>query len=378
MIYLDNAATTLIKPKQVARNVQYAVNHLSSPGRGQYKYTDDAGKIIFDLREKAAHLFHISAPENVVITFNATHALNMAINSRVTKGSKVVTSGYEHNAVTRPLYALGADVVSMKTPLFDKEAMIDAFYKNINSSTDCVVCTAVSNVFGYILPIDEISEICREKSVPLIIDASQSAGVLDLDFQKLGCDFMAMPGHKALYGVQGTGLLLCENDLKPLLHGGTGADSKNKFMPDYLPDAGEAGTHNMPGIYGLSAGLDFVSQITPRKIGEYERKLAMLLAEKLCSLNGVRVYFDEHFENQTGVVSFMVKDADCVEVADYLAHRGICVRAGMHCAPLAHDTAGTYKTGTVRVSFSAFNTRADAEAVFLAVKGFLNEKINEF
>lgn len=375
MIYLDNAATTLVKPKSVLQNVRYAVNHLSSPGRGQYKYADEAGKSVFELREKAGSLFNVPEPENVVITFNATHALNMAIASYVKKGSKAVISGYEHNAVTRPLYAYGADVTVVSTPLFDVDAAEDGFNKIIDSETNVVVCTAVSNVFGYALPIAEIAGICREKGVPLIIDASQGAGVIDIDFQTIGASFMAMPGHKALYGPQGTGLLLCGDSLKPFMHGGTGSDSQNRLMPDYLPDVGEAGTHNMPGIYGLCAGLDFVISKTPKVIGAYEKKLAMVLAEKLKSIDEATVYCDENFENQTGVLSFTVKDMDCVDVADRLARYGICVRAGMHCAPFAHKTAGTDKTGTVRVSFSAFNRPDDCELAYRAVRSIIKRKI---
>ena len=367
MTYLDNAATTLMKPPEVAAKVKHALENMSSPGRGQYKYADLADQTVFACRQAASELFHMDNPENVVITFNATHALNMAINTCVPKGGKAIISGYEHNAVTRPLHALEADVTTVDSPLFDRNAAICGFREAITANADAVICTAVSNVFGYALPIYEIAEICREKDVPLIIDASQAAGVLDLDFTRLNAEFTAMPGHKSLYGMQGTGLLLCRSSVEPFIHGGTGSDSRNAAMPPFLPDAGEAGTHNMPGIAGLCAGLNFVKKKTPQKIAAYEKKLAVQTCRKLSELDRITVFCDKSFENQTGVVSFTIDGMDSVVAAEKLADAGICVRAGMHCAPLAHETAGTVDTGTVRVSFSAFNTMRDVERLLYAL-----------
>ena len=209
------------------------------------------------------------------------------------------------------------------------------------------------------LPIEEIAEICRKRRVPLIIDASQGAGTLDLDFTRLGAAFMAMPGHKGLYGPQGTGILLCGQKVRPLLMGGTGGDSRLPSMPDYLPDAGEAGTHNMVGIAGLSAGIDFVSKMTPGKILRHEQKLASVCAGGLRRIRGVNVYYTGDRNVQSGVLSFTAEGRDCEEIASELGKRGICVRAGLHCAPSAHETVGTLKKGTVRVSFSAFNSKKD-------------------
>lgn len=359
MIYLDFAATTLIKPPEVIRRTAWAVKNLASPGRGQYFSADLAEKIAYGCREKAAAMFNVSQPDNVVITFNATHGLNMAINTLAYKGCRTVVSGYEHNAVMRPLHAVGAEIITAGSPLFDRQAAIDAFDRAITPDIRLTVCTAASNVFGFLLPIAEIAQLCRDRDVPLIIDASQAAGTIELDFSDLGAAFMAMPGHKGLYGTQGTGLLLCSEMVKPIMQGGTGGDSRLNVMPDYLPDAGEAGTHNMPGIAGLSAGLDFVRSIGVRRILRHEQKMAELCALELKRIPGITVYSAEDKSTQGGVLSFTCVGLDCVTVAQKLAGYGICVRAGLHCAPLAHRTAGTLDTGTVRVSMSAFTKPGD-------------------
>ncbi|NLA86475.1 MAG: aminotransferase class V-fold PLP-dependent enzyme, partial [Clostridiales bacterium] len=207
MIYLDNAATTLIKPTGVSKSAAWAFGHLSSPGRGGHKAAMDAAQTAYECRLAAAKLFRVKNPENIVFTFNATHALNIAIKSLVRRGEKAVVSGYEHNAVTRPLHALGARVSVASSELFEPEMALLAFERRLTDDTALVVCNHVSNVFGYILPVERIMEACREKRIPFILDASQSAGVIDIDFEKLGADFICMPGHKGLYGPQGISLL---------------------------------------------------------------------------------------------------------------------------------------------------------------------------
>ena len=255
MIYLDSAATTFQKPLSVSYAMQRAMRTMSSPGRGGYAAARAAEETAFRCRSLAAELFGVPSPEQVVFTSNATHALNIAIRSLVPEGGRVAVSGYEHNAVTRPLHALGARIKVAASPLFDRAALLCAFENSISPELDAVVCTHVSNVFGFVLPIEEIAALCRAEGVPLIVDASQSAGILPFELDTLGAAFIAMPGHKGLYGPQGTGLLLCAHDAAPLLYGGTGSASLEQTMPDFLPDQLEAGTHNMPGIAGLEAGL---------------------------------------------------------------------------------------------------------------------------
>ena len=378
MIYLDSAATTLQKPPQVARASAWAMGHLASPGRGGHSAAMAAADTAFACRQEAARLFHLSDPERVVFTFNATHALNIAIKSLVRPGSTVVISGYEHNAVTRPLHAIpGLSVTVIDTPPFRPDLAAEEFRRAIRQKRPrAVICTHVSNVFGMILPVADIAETCRETETPLIVDASQSAGVLPVDLSGWGAAFVALPGHKGLYGPQGTGLLLCGGEgAKPLLYGGTGSMSRLQDMPPDLPDRLEAGTHNMPGIAGLLEGIRFVRRQGVDAIAARERRVAQRAAQGLERLPGVRIFWDRELRHQTGVVSFVTEGRNCEEVGEDLARRGIALRAGLHCAPLAHRTAGTLETGTLRLSASFFNTPDQADRLVWAVSRVLRENV---
>lgn len=357
MIYLDSAATTLQKPPEVARATAWAINHLASPGRGGHVPAMAAADTAFACRQAAAELFHLSDPEQVVFTFNATHGLNIAIKTLVRPGSTVVVSGYEHNAVTRPLHAIPNVTVRVaESPLFDQRAAVEAFCRAITPEVSAVICCHVSNVFGFILPVEEIARLCRERRVPLIVDASQSAGCVPVDMEALGAAFVAMPGHKGLYGPQGTGLLLCGDTMpQPLLEGGTGSASLVQTMPDFLPDRLEAGTHNVAGIAGLLAGLKFIKRTGVENIGRREAALIRRLGAELETIPGVTVFCARDPQAQAGVLSFQMDGIDCEELGERLGRQGIAVRAGLHCAPLAHRTAGTLERGTVRVSVSAFS-----------------------
>lgn len=370
MIYFDSAATTFQKPRSVSAAMEEALATMSSPGRGGYGAAMAAADAAFACREELAELYRLKSPEQVVFTMNATHALNIAIKSLVPLGGRAVISGYEHNAVTRPLAALRAETAVAAGPLFDPEAVEAAFGRAITPQTDAVICCHVSNVFGFIQPVEAIAALCRNRGVPLIIDASQSAGVLPLDMEALGAAFIAMPGHKGLYGPQGTGVLLCGEgvETRPLLEGGTGSLSLQQAMPDFLPDRLEAGTHNMPGIAGLLAGVRFVRSQGESAICRRERLLALAAAEGLRTLPGVHVYARPDLAEQTGVVSFTAEGREPETLAAALAERDIAVRAGLHCAPLAHRTAGTADTGTVRASFSHWNTPEEVGR-FLAAMG---------
>ena len=365
MIYLDSAATTLQKPPAVARAASYAIGHMASPGRGGHRPAMLAAEAAFACRQAAARLFHVDSPENVIFTCNATHGLNLAIKSLVRPGNTVLISGYEHNAVTRPLHALNADIRVAAGPLFQPEQMLHRFTQLLTPEVCCVVCNHVSNVFGYILPVQEIADLCRARGVPLIVDASQSAGCLPVDMEALGAAFIAMPGHKGLLGPQGTGLLLCRTPAQPLLEGGTGSASALQEMPDFLPDRLEAGTHNLPGIAGLLAGLQYVLARGTDAILAHECALTARAARGLTALPGVQVYAGRPGIDQAGVLSFQLNGLDCEEAGRRLAQRGIALRAGLHCAPLAHTTAGTLEHGTIRASFSPFNTPAEIDRFLL-------------
>lgn len=367
MIYLDSAATTLQKPPAVGRAAYYALGHMASPGRGGHRPAMLAADTAFACREAAAELFHVSDPEHVVLTFNATHGLNLAIKSLVRPGDTVLISGFEHNAVTRPLHSLGAKVRVASSPLFQPEVFYRRFEELLTPEVSAVVCNHISNVFGYILPVERVAALCRDRGVPLILDASQSAGCLSIRLDELGAAFIAMPGHKGLYGPQGTGLLLCNADTIPLLEGGTGSASALQDMPEFLPDRLEAGTHNIPGVAGLLEGIRFVAGKGTDTIMAHERALTFQAAEGLSHIPGVTAYTGGQAARQAGVLSFNIRGMDCETAGEILAAKGIAVRAGLHCAPLAHQSAGTLQTGTVRASFSAFNTPREAERFVRAV-----------
>ncbi len=345
MTYLDNGATSFHKPQTVYRAMRCALDNCANPGRGGYPAAMTAAKTVLRCREQAADLFSCQ-PEQVVMTSNCTHGLNIAIHTLVKPGARVVISGFEHNAVTRPLHARKAKTVVAGRKLFDWEDTLESFEKALKQGADAAVFTHVSNVFGYILPVEEMASLCKQYGVPFAIDAAQSAGMLPVNMEKLGADFIAMPGHKGLLGPQGTGLLLCGREPVSLLQGGTGSMSHDQSMPDFLPDSAEAGTLNVPGIAGLSAGIAYIRQQGTDTIFAREQQEARRCGKQLEKL-GFRVLMGDH---QSGTVSF-VPDMDCEEFAGCLGEHGIAVRAGLHCAPLAHESAGTLETGTVRVSF---------------------------
>ena len=349
MIYLDNAATSLPKPLAVERAVLEAMRSMASVGRGSHAPAMRAAETVLDCREAAAELFHVPDPERVVFTMNATHALNIAIRSLVHPGDRVVVSGFEHNAVTRPLHALGAEISVAGRSLFDRKTVLREFASAL-SGARAAVCTQVSNVFGFALPIKEIAELCKRFQVPLIVDASQAAGMLPVDLAGWGAAFVAMPGHKGLFGPQGTGLLLCGQGGEPLFYGGSGSNSRLQTMPPDLPDRLEAGTHNVCGIAGLLAGIRFVQEKGSNAILRHERDCLSFFVQELEG-SGLELFTGA---DQTGVLSLRCPTMDGEALAQRLGERGVCVRSGLYCAPLAHESAGTLETGTVRFSFSPF------------------------
>lgn len=355
MIYLDSAATSLLKPRAVTMAMQNALQTMASPGRGSHIAAHRAAEKVFECRELACKLFNFDKPERIVFTMNASHALNIAIRSLIKSGDTVCVSGYEHNSVTRTLKGVGANIVVAKSKLFDASDTLDAFKKQIPHA-DAVVCNHVSNVFGFILPVYDIAEQCRKHNVPFILDASQSAGIIDIDTKRLNAAFVAMPGHKGLLGPQGTGILICNADPKPLFYGGTGSDSIIQDMPDYLPDICEAGTHNVVGIAGLAEGIKYVIKTKPENIGKYEENLCAIMADGLRGVDGLEVFATDN-GTQAGVLSVRHDSINVETLCERLGARQIAARCGLHCAPFAHQTAGTIDTGTLRLSFSPFVTK---------------------
>ncbi len=370
MIYLDNAATTLPKPSSVTDAVMRAHEFCGNAGRGWHDAAKFSSDVLFSCREAAGELFGQPNSEQIVFTQNTTHALNIAIFGLMHRGGHCLISGYEHNSVIRPLNALqehGLTYTPIQTPLFEQEAFLKAFRESISADTKYAVCTHASNVFGYILPIREIDEICYENGIELIIDAAQSAGALPLKL----CDLKATvcicaPGHKGLYGPQGTGLLICRNgeNLRPLLFGGTGSASKSRLQPEFMPDRHESGTQNIHGIAGLKAGVEYVLEKGEQSILKRERDLICSAAEEIEKIEGFRVFFGEA---QVGVLGFVNNCLSPETIAEYLGEHGIAVRSGFHCSALAHETVGT-ALGCVRISVSDFNTFDEIEMLVNTLK----------
>ncbi len=364
MIYLDNGATSFHKPPAVKAAVLRAMERCANPGRGGYAAAMAATEQVYACREAAGKLFGCQ-PEQVVLTGNCTHGLNMAIGTLVKPGDRVVITGFEHNAVTRPLHGMGAETVVAGRRLFDWDDTLEKWEKCLKRGVKAAVFTHVSNVFGYILPVEQMAALCREHGVPFVMDAAQSAGMLSVDLGALGADFIAMPGHKGLQGPMGTGILLCAHLPKPLMAGGTGSLSAQQEMPDFLPDRAEPGTANVPGICGLEAGMRHVMTRGVERIGTMEHCCADLAARGLEKM-GLQVFRGRH---QAATVSFLPPDGDCGQTAERLAERGFCLRAGLHCAPVAHESGGTLETGTLRLSCGPNTTPWEIDCFLRCAKG---------
>ena len=370
-IYLDSAATSLHKPPQVAQAVAEAICKAGNAARGAHGASLSALRTVYDTRCLAARLLGCPRPDHVVFAANSTMALNIAICGLLSPGDHAISTDLEHNSVLRPLYALQRQGMALSFVPADKNGQVsyDAFERLFRPNTRAVVCTHASNVTGDVLDIPRIAASAHRRGALLILDAPQTAGAIPLDMTALGAAFIAMPGHKGLYGPQGTGVLLCGKDVpvRTLLEGGTGSISTQQEMPDFLPDRLEAGTHNMPGIAGLLAGVRFVRQLGPEAICAGERQLTFQAAEGLRRLPGLQVFALPDLAAQAGVLSIVPEHMDAEALGAALADRGIAVRAGLHCAPLAHRTAGTLDTGTVRLSFSHWNTREEVSRFLVAM-----------
>lgn len=369
MIYLDNAATTLRKPPQVARAVLEALRSCANPGRGGHAAAARAEETVWRTRSLAARYFGLE-PEQVCFTANATEGLNVALRTLIRPGDRVLISGLEHNAVTRTLAGLGAETAAVTAPLFDRAAWREAFARALTPEIRAVVCLHISNVYGAVLPVEELGALCAEGGVPFVVDASQSAGLLPIRPADWGAAFTAMPGHKGLLGPQGTGLLLCRDCPAPLRYGGTGSRSLEQTMPRELPERLEAGTLNVPGIAGLGAGLAWLAGRDPAGIQASERRLLRAAVRGLRRL-GAELWTGE---SQLGVLSFRLPGWDNEEAAARYAARGVALRAGLHCAPLAHRTGGSLPEGTLRLSLSALSTQREIQGFLEVTEGILREK----
>ena len=375
MIYLDNAATTLQKPPEVGQHILAALATCAGYARSGHAPALRSGETVFRCRESAAALFDAADPSQVVFTMNATHALNLAIHALCPDGTVTAVSGYEHNSVTRPLFARKRAVIILRSRLFDPADFLMQAERAIEEGARLFVINHVSNVFGSIAPLAALDALLISHNIPMILDASQSAGVLPISLRKLpSVAAVCMPGHKALMGPQGTGILIaCREELGPaLLQGGTGSLSADLEQPNFLPDHFESGTPNVPGIAGLCAGLDYILRIGTEKIGAHESHLAQRLMDGLEKIDHLQVFRASDASNQTGVVSVRSEKITVEDLAAALDGEGVCVRAGLHCAPVAHETAGTIATGTVRLSVGWYNNEAEIDQTIFSFKKIMS------
>jgi len=375
MVYLDNAATTWPKPETVYQAVVECIKDKgANPGRGSHQMAMEAGRVIYETRELLAKLFNVRDPARIVLTCNATEALNLGIIGLLGPGDHVITTSMEHNAVSRPLKALeengGAEVTFLPcTPegLLDPRQVEEAMQEN----TKLVVVNHASNVNGTIQPIEEIGRITKARQVIFMVDAAQTAGVFPLDVEKLNIDLLAFPGHKSLLGPQGTGGLYIREgvELTPARYGGTGGNSESPYLPEVLPDRYESGTPNTPGIAGLGAGVKFILEKGIHEIRRHEQELTKQLLAGLQSIDQVKIYGLHDPLKQAPVVSINIGEEGSAEVG-FILDRAfqIAVRAGLHCAPLAHQTMGTITQGTIRFSLGYFNTAEEIEYTLECIK----------
>ena len=371
MIYFDNGATTFPKPPEVIYAVNSAMrDHGANPGRGGHKMSLKASEIIYGCRKKAAGLFGAGDPENIIFTVNCTTALNIVVKGLLKKGDHAVISSLEHNAVARPLESMKQSGVSYSiAEVFenDDEATLQSFRNAIRGNTKLVICTAASNVFGVMPPIERIAALCRIYNILFCVDAAQTAGVVPVNMKESGIDFLCTAGHKALYGPTGTGLLISSGNyaLSTIIEGGTGATSSELKQTDFLPEKLESGTLNTVGIIGLGKGLEFVKRTTPQRIFAHEKQLCVQFEQMLCADKRIKLY--EQNCPRVPVVAFNIGDIHSEQVAQSLSQKGFALRGGLQCAALTHETLGTTEQGVVRFSPSAFNTPQQVTALAKAV-----------
>ena len=379
MIYLDNAATTYPKPDPVWKAMEeFFLYNSGNPGRGGHRMALEAGRIIFGVRERLTELISAKHPEEIVFTSSATESLNLAMLGSLHQGDHLIITSMEHNAVARTAYHLKSTGVDLDVVDADGQGMInpDDIERRIKRNTRMIATIHASNVTGGIMPVKAIGEICRNQGIVFLLDASQTIGVRPVNVQELNVDLLAFPGHKGLFGPPGIGVLYVGQgiELKPIKFGGTGSESANLKMPHLIPDRYEAGTQNTVGIAGLGAGAEFVMRTGLDKIAAHEKSLTGHLMEGLKSINRIEIYGPPASDDRLGVISFNIQGMDSSEVGfilDQVYH--IAVRVGLHCAPLAHKTLGTFKKGTVRASFSYLNTQDEVDRLISAIRDLIHE-----
>lgn len=373
MIYFDNAATTLKKPKQVVDAVAQAMCSIGNAGRGVHEATLTSSRIVFDTRKKLADFFHGEGPKQIVFTANSTESLNLAIKGVLQPGDHVITTELEHNSVLRPLYEMENRGVELTILKSDKKGRINLsdFVRKMRENTRAIVCTHGSNLTGNLVDIGKIGEIARRHKVLFIVDASQTAGVFPIDVQKMKIDILCFTGHKSLLGPQGTGGMYVREGVKvhPLKTGGSGVLTYSREHPDQMPTALEAGTLNGHGLAGLNAAIAYIQETGMDAIREREQALMWRFYNGVREIPGVKIYGDFDTADRCPIVSLNLGDYDSSEVSDELfMSYGIATRPGAHCAPLMHEALGTVEQGAVRFSFAYYNTEEEVDTAIRAIR----------
>lgn len=379
MIYLDNAATTFPKPESVYAKMDDCMrNYCANPGRSGHKMAMESARVVEETRDIIAKLFNIKNPMDVVYTFNATDSLNLAIKGFLKPGDHVITTTMEHNSVLRPIMELENIGVEHTFVQADEEGRVDPkdVEAAIKDNTKLIAIIHASNVTGTLIDIETIGKIAKNHGITYLVDASQSAGIYDIDVDKLNIDMLAMPGHKGLLGPQGTGVLYVNNKIR--LHGqregGTGSKSEEIIQPDLYPDKYESGTHNTPGIVGLGAGVEFLLETGLDNIRKHEEELSQYMIDEILKIDGVKLYGPKSAKERAAVIAVNIKDLDSGEVTFRLDREfGIATRSGIHCAPLAHKSIGTLEQGAVRFSLGYFTTKEEVEEAIKAIKVIASE-----
>lgn len=373
-IYMDNAATTFPKPEAVYQAVDFFNRHMGgNPGRGSNKATLQAGSLLIDCRDALADLFNIVDSSNIAFTVNITEAINLAIKGILKPGDHVISSSMEHNAIARPLQVMTQqNGVEWTVVPCGGDGSLDPeeLRKAIQPNTKMICILHASNLTGTLMPVEEVGKIAREHNLLFVLDTAQTAGVIPIDVEKQSIDLLTFTGHKGLLGPQGTGGIYVRPGLNisPLKQGGTGSLSEYLEHPSFMPDLLESGTHNTPGIAGLLAGLNFIKENGLEKIRTHEQELCERLMKGLKEIPGVVIYGPADSKKRTAVVAFNINNMDCGEVSTQLDYKyGVVTRSGLHCAPLAHKTIGTFESGSCRLSPGFFSSMEDVNIVIKAV-----------
>lgn len=379
MIYFDNAATTMRKPEAVVQAVTQALCHLGNPGRGVHDAALDASRIIFDTRRLLAELFGAEDPKQIAFTANSTESLNIAIKGILSLGDHVITTALEHNSVLRPLYDLEEKGVALTIIPSDPQGRIryEAFEAAIRPNTRAIVCTHGSNLTGNLVDIRRVGRIARDHGLLFVVDASQTAGVFDIDVQDMHIDILCFTGHKGLLGPQGTGGLYVREGItvRPLLSGGSGVQTYSRTHPAQMPTALEAGTLNTHGLAGLRAAVSYLQETGLDAIRRTEQALMWEFYRQVRQIPGITVYGDFSQPERCPIVTLNVRDYDSSEVSDALAiYYGIATRPGAHCAPLMHQALGTVEQGAVRFSFCHYNTMEEINTAVSALRELAQEE----